>query len=210
MPAAPRQPRTLVFGVLGGVAAGKTAVAERLAGPDGQVLSADELVQEALDTPALQAHLRAAFGPGAVAADGRTDRELVARAVFADAGRRRDLEGWIHPIVRARILADLDEARRRGVPRVVLDVPLLLENDAQHGLASLCDHLILVEVDPEQRDRRAVLSRGWEPGEVARRDAAQMPLDQKRARADFVVRNEGALEDLNAAVDEILAETGAA
>lgn len=205
----PSQDRTVVFGVLGGVAAGKTTVAARLAGPIGLVLSADELARKALDAPSVLAQLAEALGPEAIGPDGRADRAFLARRVFTREQDRMRLEGWIHPIVRARILEDLEQARERGVPRVVLDVALLLENEAQHGLASLCDHLVWVEVDPEERERRAIHSRGWKPGEVARRESVQMPLGEKRARADFVVRNEGTLEELNAAVDAILKEAEA-
>jgi dephospho-CoA kinase len=89
---------------------------------------------------------------------------------------------------------------------VVLDVPLLLENDAEHGLARACDALVFVDADAKVRDERAVARRGWASGELARREALQLPLAHKRDRADFVIRNDLGLDELRAAVGQVLAQ----
>jgi dephospho-CoA kinase len=193
----------LVLAVLGGIAAGKSAVARLLAGPDGLVLAADELAREALDTPAVLANVRARFGPALIGPDGRADRAALARAVFdprEGPALRAELERWIHPLVRDRILARSSAARAAGVPRIVLDVPLLLENDGEHGLARLCDVLVFVDVPAAERERRAMRERGWSRGEVARREAAQLPLDEKKARAHHVIPNDRGLAELEQAV----------
>lgn len=211
MPAArPTPPSpTLILGVLGGIAAGKSAVARLLAGPDGLVLSADELAREVLDSPAVLERVRSRFGAAAIGPDGRADREVLARAIFDPAhGRelRAELESWTHPLVRDRITERLGRARAAGVPRVVLDVPLLLENDAQHGLARLCDVLVFVRVRDDERERRAMRERGWKSGEVARREAAQLPLAEKEKRAHHVIENNQGLVELQQAVERLLDE----
>jgi len=198
----------LILGVLGGIASGKSAVARLLAGPDGIVLSADELAREALDTPAVLARVRARFGPTAIGPDGRADRTVLARAVFDPehgAGLRAELESWTHPLVRDRIRERLSQARAAGTPRVVLDVPLLLENDAQHGLAQLCDVLVFVDAPAEERERRAQRERGWPRGEVARREAAQLALSEKKKRAHHVLQNDRSPGDLERSVAGLLA-----
>jgi len=202
-------PPPLILGVLGGVASGKSAAAGFLAGEDGWTVSADAIVHELLTDPELTEEVSAAFGTGVIGPDGRLDRARLAALVFdpeTGAEARRALEGWTHPRVRARILGRVEEARSQGVPRVVLDVPLLLETDADHGLASLCHVLVFVDVTDEIRDRRGQALRGWPPGEVARREAAQLPLQEKRERADYVVTNEETLEELEAACHRVLAE----
>jgi len=216
---------TVVLAVLGGIASGKSRVAARLAGPTGLVLSADALAHEALRDPEVVRAAVATFGrgvlsppapplggqsspQGGLSAPATLDRAALAARVFDDPDARRQLEGWIHPRVRARIWAALEGARRARRPRVVLDVPLLLENDADHGLARASDFLVFVEAPAEERDRRAVHTRGWKPGEVARREATQLPLDEKRQRADVVVRNDGTTTELDAAIDAALAELG--
>lgn len=186
----------IVFGVLGGIASGKSHVSRLLAGPDGLVLSADAAAHEALRDPEIVEKLRAEFGDEVLGPDGMPDREALARIVFQDPGARKRLEEWIHPVVRATLHRALENAATQGVSRVVLDVPLLLENAAEHGLLALCDHLVFIDTPDADRDARAVVTRGWAPGEVARREAAQMPLGEKRQAADFVIDNRGDVESL--------------
>lgn len=203
----PQSPaRPLILGVLGGIASGKSAVAQLLAGTDGVVISADALAREVLDSPAVLERIRARFGPASIGADGRADREALARAIFDPAGGpalRAELESWTHPLVRDRIRERLSAAQAARVPRVVLDVPLLLENDAQHGLARLCDVLVFVEVRDDERERRARRDRGWPSGEVARREAAQLPLSEKKKRAHHVIENNQGLAELSQAVERL-------
>ena len=197
----------LILGVLGGIAAGKSAVARLLAGPQGWVLSADEMAREALDSPAIVARVRERFGPAAIGPDGRPDRAYLARVLFAPgqgSPLRAEIESWTHPLVRDRIKARLSAAQASGIPRVVLDVPLLLENDAQHGLAKLCDVLVFVDVPDDERDRRAQRERGWESGEVARREAVQLPLSEKKRRSHHVIENNLGLSELERAVAQLV------
>lgn len=189
--------------MLGGIASGKSEVARLLAGPDGRVLDADRLAHAALEEPEVRAWLRQRFGPAVVAGE-RVDRAALAAAVFSDGAARRELEEQVHPRVRAALRAGVEAARAAGVPRVVLDVPLLLENEGEHGLPALCDALVFVDADAKVRDARAVARRGWASGELERREALQLPLATKRDRADFVIRNEGDLDELRAAVGRVL------
>lgn len=189
---------TRVVGVLGGIASGKSHVARVLAGPDGQVVAADALAHRVLEDPLLAPRLVEAFGPAALDAEGRPDREVLARAVFEDAERRRLLESWIHPAVRAMIARELRAAALGRVPLVVLDVPLLLENDHEHHLVAECDALVFVDAPLADRERRARDQRGWPPGELTRREAAQLPLDAKARRATHVLSNAGSAADLEA------------
>ncbi len=196
-PSEPQQ--ALVIGVLGGIASGKSHVAASLAGSGGAVIDADELAHEVLASDEVTALVVEAFGEAALGADGRPDRGALAELVFSDAGQRERLEGWIHPRVRAKIQVALDEAKARNTGPVVLDVPLLLENDEEHGLVAECDHLVFVECDLDSREQRATASRGWSPGEVARREQSQLALAHKQARADHTIVNRGSLEELDRA-----------
>jgi dephospho-CoA kinase len=194
-------------GVLGGIASGKTAVARWIAGEDGALVEADALASEELASPAGVSFVCERFGPGLLDAGGRPDRTRLAALAFDSAqGKevRTALEGWIHPRVRARIKARLEDARAAAVPIVVLDVPLLLENgespvDCGNSLARACDALVFVDADEAERESRARTSRGWPPGELRRREALQLPLGVKRARAHHVLSNQGNLDDLGRA-----------
>jgi dephospho-CoA kinase len=202
--------RSIVLGVLGGIAAGKSLAAELLAGPDGVVLDADRFAREELDSPEGRRRLVERYGPTALAPDGSPDREALAQRAFGDPGERAWLEGWIHPAVRVRIGSELSAARARGVACIVLDVPLLFEHDARHHLVAACDALVFVDASAEARERRARQSRGWPAGEVARREAVQVALDEKRARADHVLTNEGPRAALEAQVRRVRAALGLA
>lgn len=199
--------RTLVFGILGGIASGKSAVAALLAAEGGVVIDADRIAREVLLDPDVQREIQAAFGAGIVRADGSIDRARLGSIVFGTPRARERLERFTHPRIRAKIRAELEAARARGVPRIVLDVPLLLENDAQHHLRAECDVLVFVDADPRIRDARAVAGRGWASGEVERRERAQLPLAHKRALADHVISNTGSRAELEAAVAGILRAT---
>jgi dephospho-CoA kinase len=150
------------------------------------------------------AFLRERFGPAVLDAAGSPDRARLAARIFdprTGPGDRAALEGWIHPRVRARINARLEDARAAAVPIVVLDVPLLLENDEspsdrENSLARACDVLVFVDTDDEERESRARTSRRWPAGELRRREAVQLPLAAKRARAHHVLPNLGNLDDL--------------
>ncbi len=183
-------PRPLVLGVVGGIASGKSRVARLLAGADGVHVDADALAHEALETPAVRAWVSERIGAQALSSE-RVDRGAVAKAVFAQPELRRELEALVHPLVRSAIAEALERARREARTRVVLDVPLLLENDAQHQLVAQCDALVFVDTDARVRRARASATRGWSEEELARREAAQLPLETKRSRADVVIPNDG-------------------
>ncbi|MBL9078359.1 MAG: dephospho-CoA kinase [Planctomycetes bacterium] len=197
--ARPFRPRTpVVIGLLGGVASGKSTVAARFAAHGLRHIDADALARDVAARPAVLAEVAAAFGPEAVAG-GRLDRAALAARVFADPAARQRLEAILHPPIRARILADLAAARADGVS-VLLDVPLLLEN----GLIDQCDVVAFVDVPAAERQRRAA-ARGWPPGELERREAAQAPLATKRARAQHVLDNGGDLGATDRQVAALLA-----
>jgi len=188
----------LMIGLTGGIGAGKSAVAHRLAERGAVVIDSDALAREAVaaGTPG-QAELVAAFGPGILGPDGDVDRAAVSRIVFADEAARRRLEAIVHPRVRARA-AELAAAAPPDAI-VVNDVPLLVEAN----LAANYDLVVVVLADEETRTRRLVRDRGLTEADVRARFAAQATDEQRRAVADVVIVNDGTVEELYAKVDEV-------
>lgn len=176
----------IVFGLTGGVASGKSFVARLLAERGAVVFDADRHAREVLDEPAVRSALVERWGPGIVGEGGELDRRAIAERVFGSdseaVAERRFLEGQVHPRVRERLRSDLEAARRDGTSVAVLDIPLLLEA----GWRDSCDVVVFVDTPQEARQSRAA-ERGWSDEELARREAAQMPIQEKRSRADFVV-----------------------
>jgi dephospho-CoA kinase len=190
----------LVVGLTGNIAAGKSAVARRLAERGVPVVDADVLARDAV-APGTRGLRRvvARFGPGVLAPDGSLDRAALRRIVFADAAARADLEAIIHPEVgRLRDVA-VGRAREAGAPLVVCDIPLLFEA----GLEGTVDRIVLVDAPEAVRRERLVRDRGLTPAEADAMLAAQMPAAEKRPRAHHVIENAGSLADLEAAVDAL-------
>jgi dephospho-CoA kinase len=191
----------MLVGLTGGIGAGKSVVAQRLAELGAVVIDSDQLAREVVapGTDGL-AEVVAAFGPGVLGEDGALNRPALAERVFADRPARERLEAVIHPRVRARTATLVAEAPPGSV--VVNDVPLLVES----GIAGMFDLVIVVLASEATRLRRLVQERGMSEDEARRRIAAQATDGQRRAVADIVLDNDGSLEDLRAAVDELWRE----
>jgi dephospho-CoA kinase len=196
--AAPFRPRTpVVIGIVGGIAAGKSTVAACFAAHGLVHVDADAHARAVTADPSVLAALATEFGP-AVLSGGELDRPGLAKLVFGDAKARVRLEAILHPPIRARIVAAIGAAEQAG-QSVLLDAPLLLEA----GLVQLCDHVVFVEVDAAVRAERAK-QRGWNADELARREAAQLPLTHKRARASAMLDNNGDFAALRRQVAALL------
>src|SRR5262245_8343349 len=170
-----------VFGLVGGVACGKSLVAGCFRDLGALVLDGDKAGHEVLTDREVIAQLRRRWGDAILNADGSVDRRAVAKIVFASGGQeeRRFLEGISHPRIAARFHAAIDDARRARIVRaVVLDAALLFDG----GWDKLCDVVIFVSVPREIRLVRAK-SRGWTEADLIAREAVQLPLDEKRHRS---------------------------
>lgn len=191
-----------VVGLLGGVASGKSTVSQLLAEAGAGVLDADRAGHEALLLSEVEQAARSRWGESVFGADGRLDRSHLAQIVFApppDGPReRRFLEQLTHPEIAKIIQCQADALAEEACPVAVLDAPLLLEA----GWDRLCSTLVFVDVPREIRLSRA-LDRGWSSEEFAAREQAQLPVEAKRARADFVVENAGKLEETRRQVAQV-------
>lgn len=190
----------IVLGVAGGVASGKSTVAAMLAELGFCLLDADQIGRDLVrDDPRILDAIAKAFGPGVLDAAGRLDRGALAAIVFDDPAALRRLEAITHPAIRNALEAGLDGALAAG-HSVVLDIPLLFEG----GWAERCHHCIFVETDNETRRARAS-ARGWDDGELARREAQQIDLSVKKNSCAYRVRTRDDLQSTRAEVTAVLA-----
>ena len=189
----------LFVGLTGGLGSGKSealAAAERLG---AAVLSSDMVVHDLLGTEEVREMLHERWGDRVVA-DGAVNRMAVAEIVFGDPAELSWLEGALFPLVGVQIgewRAGLEEAGEVDV--AVVEVPLLFEAEIE----SLFDATIAVVADEALRAERAA-ARGHE--NVEGREGRQLTQDEKVARADHVVRNDGSLEELEVAMAKVLNE----
>ncbi|GAA5191975.1 hypothetical protein GCM10023322_50550 [Rugosimonospora acidiphila] len=183
-------------GLTGGIGAGKSEVARRLAELGARVIDADQLAREVVapGTDGL-AEVVSVFGPEVLGPDGALDRPALGRRVFGDDEARRRLESIIHPRVRARTAELVAEAPSGSI--VVNDVPLLVETGQGKGF----DLVVVVQADESTRLRRLMDVRGMSESEARARIAAQATDEQRRAVADVVLTNDGTLEELRTQVD---------
>jgi len=189
------------FGLTGGVGMGKSTAAGFLRARGAQVVDTDELARQLVQPgEAALAEIQNVFGKKIVSDDGRLRRDELARIVFADSAARKKLEEILHPKIRGRWLAQMENWRRENHPLAVVVIPLLFETQA--GLQF--DKIICVACSAANRQKR-LLERGWTPEQIRQRIAAQMPVDEKIARSDFVVWTDGDLESHSAQLDLILA-----
>ena len=191
-----------MFGLTGAVGAGKTTAAAAFGARGCSVLDVDRMGHEALDAQDVAGNVAREFGPDVTSEDGRIDRAALARRVFSDATLLRRLEAIVHPVVRARVERELGTARRAAPRAIVIDCALLFES----GLDRLCDATIVVDAADLVRERRVAASRGWTADEMRRREAAQIPAAEKKARAGRVLENDGSADDLRRRVGELLDE----
>jgi len=202
------------IGLTGGIASGKSTVAQLLEERFGlPVLDADRFARAALapGSPGAAAVL-ARYGErvranrvapdateaAAAEAPDALDRAALGRLVFADAAERAWLEGLVHPLVRARFDAALEQHRQE--PVVVLMIPLLHEA----GLESLCSEVWLVDCEEAEQLRRLRTRDGLSEAEARARLAAQWPMARKRELADVVIDNNGIRSELLAQLNDLL------
>jgi dephospho-CoA kinase len=188
-----------VLGLTGGIGSGKSMVASMFAQLGADVIDADQLARDVVEPgqPAL-VEIATAFGRDVLLADGRLDRGKLGRIIFADPVARGKLNAITHPRIRERIDAEI--AARGSRPGVlVVDIPLLYENDRTRTVETV----IVVWVDSKTQLRRLNERNGLTEEEARQRIAAQMPLDEKRARADVVIDNSGSRENTRRQVEAI-------
>jgi dephospho-CoA kinase len=187
-----------ILGLTGSIGMGKSTTAKFFAEEGVPVHDADAAVHRVYEGQAAEA-IEGAF-PGTTA-NGKVDRVKLAAQVLGDDAARKRLEAIVHPLVRESEKKFLAEARARETPIVLLDIPLLYETGAERRV----DAVVVVSA-PAEVQRERVMSR---PGMTAERFmsllAAQVPDEQKRRRADFIVDTSGGFDAARAQVRDILA-----
>ncbi|MBW7904195.1 MAG: dephospho-CoA kinase [Phycisphaerae bacterium] len=198
--------RKPIIGLSGGIGSGKSSVAAMFAEMGALVIGSDALNHDILRQDKVLETLARWWGADVVQPDGQPNRTRIAEIVFGDAEQKRRLESLTYPLIAAAredmiSRGNLDPA----VTAIVIDSPLLFECN----LDRQCDKTVFVEANEELRLERLRARRGWDAGELRRRESWQLPLSEKRARADFVIVNEGPLERLRPQVAAILEQIAA-
>ena len=190
-----------IIGILGGVASGKSLVADQFRHLGAKVLDADQVGHEVLREPEVIQAARERWGEAVIAEDGQINRSEVAKIVFAPppAGtvELAFLEQLTHPRIGARLERLFEQMRYNGNAGVViLDAPVMLKS----GWNRFCDHILFIEAPRKLRIQRA-RERGWSDADFAARESAQESLEAKRAAADHVIDNSGSVDSTRQQVE---------
>jgi dephospho-CoA kinase len=186
--------RTPFIGLTGGIGAGKSEALRAFDRLGAATLSTDAVTHELLSTDDVRDLLVAELGPE-VARDGQIDRGAVAERVFGDDEKRTWLESVLWPRVGERVAQFRESAEDQ--PAAIVEVPLLFES----GMEGVFDKTIAVVADEDVRAGRAA-ARGHQLVEA--RAARQLTQDEKAQKADFVIRNDGTVEELEMKLSDVL------
>ena len=190
----------LLVGLTGNIGSGKSTVAQLLSERGATIIDADVLARRAVEQgTAAYRSIAERWGTSILGADGLIDRGALRRIVFGDHHELEQLNAIVHPEVERMRIALVEQARQRGDRIVVCDIPLLFERN----MTARFDRIILVDAPRPTRLERLVRERGLRETEAMDMIVAQMPAELKRARADFVIDNDGTLTQLDQRVADV-------
>jgi len=197
----------MIIGVTGRYAAGKSTVARKVASlTHARLLDADKIAHYILDRNAsVRQQLRAFFGKEILNKKGKIDRKALAKIVFSNREKLKILCNIVHP----EVIAEIKESTKNILKNnksayVVIDAPLLIEA----GLVDFCDLIIVVTASIPNAIKRAVKHSGLDKDGALKRIRAQMPILEKKKYADYVIRNDGSMKELEAKVKKLMKEIG--
>lgn len=191
----------MIFGLTGGIASGKSTVTELLRACGAFVVDADVWARRVVapQSDGLR-EIAEAFGQGIIQADGSLNRQALAGIVFYDANKRAHLNAITHPKIRIGMKQETtDYLQSHPATPVIWDVPLLFEGETRH----LVDEAILVYVPEPVQLERLMARDGLTRADAEARVGAQMPIEQKRTYADYIIDNSGDLEQTKAQVQQL-------
>ncbi|MEY4480519.1 MAG: hypothetical protein RLZZ267_1197 [Bacillota bacterium] len=196
----------MIIGLTGGIGSGKSTVSHLFVARGAKLVDADAIAREVVEfgSPIL-AEVVAAFGEEILHPDGRLNREQLGNLVFQNPALKKQLENILHPPIRQLIRTRMNEfesADPEGL--VVVDIPLLFESK----LESMFEHVVVVYVPEEVQITRLIAREGWSEDVAKRRIATQMPIEDKRLRADTVIENQFSLEQTANQVDALMTKWG--
>lgn len=181
----------MIIGLTGSIATGKSTIANELINIGYTVIDADQSARTVVE-PGEEANLkiREVFGDEVFTEDGHLNRPKLGEIIFNDEQKRKQLNGIVHPAVRADMLKQKDQAFADGKQTVFLDIPLLFESELQWMVEK-----VLVVYAPEAIQKERLMKRNdYNEQEAASRIASQIPVEKKRQQADAVIDNSGTIE----------------
>ncbi len=194
-------PHGMIVGLTGGIASGKSTVDQRLVELGARLIDFDLIARQVVE-PGQPAYRQIVdyFGQQVLASDGALDRKKLSSIVFSDLEKRKKLESFTHPRIYEEFFGQLQDITAQD-PRavVIVDVPLLVELNLMY----MFEKIVVVYVSPQVQVQRLMARDGIDQAEASQIIANQLPMDEKRGFADFVINNDGSREDTEKQVLEL-------
>lgn len=190
----------LVVGLTGGISSGKSTISSWFLQKGIVVLDADQIVKN-LQRPNSPLVLKLAeeFGASIVNENGELARDVLGKIIFYDQEAKERLNAMIHPLVKAKVEEEIERLKKAGEGLVVLDIPLLFESRFE----ALVDRTVVVYVSPDVQLQRLMKRDQIDREYALAKMNSQMSLDEKRARADYVLINNGTMGQLREQFDHL-------
>lgn len=188
-----------VVGLTGGIAAGKSTVAEMFRQLGCAVMDADQLSREVMEDAEVKQEVARAFGRQVLDQDGRVDRKALGEVVFSDATARKELESITHPAIAEAARRGFQNLWRQGHRLVLYEAALLVETGRHEEM----DLLVVVVADEEVRIQRLTRRSNLQREEARLRLGSQLPQEDKASLAHYLIDNSGTLEQTRARVEEV-------
>lgn len=181
-----------IYGLTGSIASGKSTVSNFMKELNIPIVDADVIAKEVVEIgqPAYKKIVEY-FGNEILLESGEINRPFLGSIIFKEKEKRLQLNAIVHPEVRREMLEQANTYLTKGEPLVILDIPLLYEGDS----IDLVEKVIVVTVSEENQLNRLMKRNGFTRTEALQRIASQIPVKEKEARADYVIDNNGTLED---------------
>jgi dephospho-CoA kinase len=192
----------LIIGLTGSIGMGKSTAAARIRTLGVGVCDADAIVHKLYKTGGAAVEAIEAAFPGTSSEDGGIDRQRLAAALLADGAAFKQLEAIVHPLVHAAERQFLHEKAAKGADKAVLEIPLLFETGGEKRV----DVTIVVSAPPEIQRQRVLDRPGMTPEKLDQILSRQVPDEEKRSRADFVVDTSRTIPETEAQIDRIMAQ----
>ncbi|WP_342663211.1 dephospho-CoA kinase [Psychrilyobacter atlanticus] len=191
--------KLMILGLTGGIASGKSTVSKKLKELGSYIIDADKISREVSDSLEVLKILEGKFG-SEIIDQGHLDRQKLREIIFENDEKRELLNNIMHPIIVAKIIEKIENNRKENL--IILDIPLLYET----GLEYLCDKVLVVCTDESIQVERIKVRDGIEEELAKKIIEAQMPLMEKREKAEIHIENNGNLEELLKKVELIYSE----
>ena len=189
-----------IIGIIGAVGAGKSTVAAEFARLGCGIVRADELNHELLMRSEIVERLVGWWGVGILKPDGCIDRSIVADIVFGNAAELKKLTDLVHPLIERRIERLIHIYQEdTAIKAVILDVPLLIEAD----LLKLCDSVIFVKTNEQNREKRLKNNRHWTPQRIKIIENSQISLDFKEKMSEYTIDNNSGIPATASQVEQL-------